>query len=235
MGELLGARQRRSAGRLRRGDDVLAARGRHSRRARDRHVRAALHGAGERQGLQRGRSERVQRELRAAGLLHPLDRRVRHEDGRPGVVVPRRGRCALAAGVRLAAGDGDLVRGGVQQPRARRRCVGSRRFRSERLPDRKREGQAHRRRCRREERRLRPARREDGRLCLEHAGRPGRRPGRLRVGHGLRRQPDLRLDHEPSPHPVQADRERDAHEHDRHRRLVGCARSRDREDPLADG
>ena len=27
----------------------------------------------------------------------------------------------------------------------------------------------------------------------------------------------------------------DAHEHDRHRRFLGCARSRDREDPLADG
>ena len=35
------------------------------------------------------------------------------------------------------------------------------------------------------------------------------------MGHRLRRQPHLRLDHQPAPHPLRADRERRAHEHDR--------------------
>jgi hypothetical protein len=116
--------------------------------------------------------------------------------------------------VRRAAGQ-------LVLPVHRHREVGHRRVEPERVPARDRRERADRGRLRRKERRLLPLRREDRRPPLEHTRRPGRRPGRLRVGLGLRRPTHLRLAHEPAPHPLQPDRERPADGHDRHGRLVG--------------
>jgi outer membrane protein assembly factor BamB len=80
--------------------------------------------------------------------------------------------------LRVTATYGDLVRPGIRPPFAGRGQVGPRRFRAQRLPNRPRQGQAHRYRRRREERRLRCPRREDRRFHLEHAHRSRRRHGR---------------------------------------------------------
>src|SRR6266540_1295177 len=145
-------------------------------------------------------------------------------NGRAAVVVPRARPRPLGACVRRTTAHGDVVRTGI-----RRREVGPRRLGAERLPAGPRQAPA-RRRPRREERRLSPGGCEDRRVRLEHPRRPRRRPGRNGVGHGIRRRPHLRRDHQPAPHPLQAD----AFGRVRHRRLVGGARPGDRTDPLAD-
>ena len=187
-----------------------------------------VHGAGERRGLQRGRAERLlQRVVRAARRFWKSIVAFDLDTGAPvwsyRVLATRRGSARAARSRRTV----DLVR--RRRPTARSGTSAAR-ARTSSGSGRGREvvgfggksGVYYR------------LRREDRRVGLEHAGRPGRRPGRLRVGHGLRRQPHLRLAHEPAPHPVPPDRERRAHEHDRHRRLVDGARPGDREDPLAD-
>ncbi len=90
-----------ASGRLCGRHDVLAARGRRLGRARLRHIRTALPEAGERDRVPRGCTGRLQRIVRAAGVLPRIHRRVRPEDGRAAVVVPRRSATiAVGAGVR---------------------------------------------------------------------------------------------------------------------------------------
>ena len=50
---------------------------------------------------------------RAARVVHRVHRRVRPEDGRTGVVVPRCGPHSLAARLRLTTAHGDVVRAGI--------------------------------------------------------------------------------------------------------------------------
>ena len=91
------------AGRLRGRDDVLAAGRRPFGATRLRHVRAAVHGAGECHRVPRG-ARRLHRGVRAAGLVLEVHCRVRSEDGRAAMVVPGAGPRSVAAGVRQPAG-----------------------------------------------------------------------------------------------------------------------------------
>ena len=154
------------------------------------------------------------RGVRAAGRLLELDRRVRPGDGAP-VWSYRVFGDAPWQSVCGPLPAGHLVPARDRQPVARATPgrgfgeVGHRRLEPERLPARGRApvvgfgARAASTTCST----------QDGRADLEHARRSRRRPGRVRVGHSLRRAAHLRLAHEPAPHPVPLTENGVAHRH----------------------
>ena len=161
----------------------------------------------------------------------PLEvhRRVRPGDRRAAVVVPRVRPRALGARLRQPAASGQVLRAETDGENwdlggSGRQCLageGSTAAGATSSASARRAAST------------RP-RREDRSVHLEHARRPRRRPGRDELGHGLRRRPHLRLDHEPAQRPLQADAARSDLGPVRHGRLLGGARPGDRDDPVAD-
>ena len=132
------------------------------------------------------------------------------DDGRAGLVVPRRRRRAVAPRLRRAAGAWCLPeRHPGRAADGQSTGFGDAWDVGGSSPNVFQLGSARGRRLRRQDRRLLPVRRADGRICIWNTlVGPGGDQGGFEWGTALRRQPHLRLAHEPAPHPLPADRER---------------------------